>query len=79
MGRQGFAVKAKLIFPIVANLTFPNSTVFLSTHVLEVAECVCDRVGILDRGRLVALGRWKPCALTPDPPLKPHWRISSCG
>ena len=31
-------------------------TVFLSTHVLEIAERMCDRVGILDRGRLIAVG-----------------------
>jgi ABC-2 type transport system ATP-binding protein len=30
------------------------STVILSTHVLSDVERVCDRVGILDRGRLVA-------------------------
>ncbi|MGD0089623.1 MAG: ABC transporter ATP-binding protein [Planctomycetota bacterium] len=31
-------------------------TVFLSTHTLSVAEEVADRVGILNHGRLVALG-----------------------
>lgn len=31
-------------------------TVFLSTHILEIAERVCDRVGILDQGRLIAVG-----------------------
>ena len=30
-------------------------SVFLSTHSLDVAQEVCDRVGILFRGRLVAL------------------------
>lgn len=30
--------------------------VFLSTHVLEVAQGLCDRIGILHRGELVALG-----------------------
>lgn len=30
--------------------------VFLSTHVLEVAAGLCDRVGVLHRGRLAALG-----------------------
>ena len=34
-------------------------TVFLSTHSLDVAQEVCDRVGILFRGRLVALGKVK--------------------
>jgi ABC-2 type transport system ATP-binding protein len=31
-------------------------TVFFSTHVLEVAERLCDRVGIIKTGRLVACG-----------------------
>lgn len=31
-------------------------TVFLSTHVLAVAEEICDRVGILSDGRLLATG-----------------------
>jgi ABC-2 type transport system ATP-binding protein len=31
-------------------------TVFLSTHSLAVAEDICDRFGVLDRGRLMALG-----------------------
>lgn len=33
-----------------------NNTVFFSTHVLEVAEKICDRVGIISDGKLVALG-----------------------
>lgn len=31
-------------------------TIFISTHSLAVAEEICDRFGILDRGRLMALG-----------------------
>jgi ABC-2 type transport system ATP-binding protein len=31
-------------------------TVFLSTHLLEMAERICDRVGIISRGRLLAVG-----------------------
>jgi ABC-2 type transport system ATP-binding protein len=33
-----------------------GATIFLSTHTLTVAEEVADRVGIIDGGRLVALG-----------------------
>jgi ABC-2 type transport system ATP-binding protein len=31
-------------------------TVFMSTHELSVAEEVADRIGIIDRGRLIAVG-----------------------
>ena len=33
-----------------------GGTVFLSTHSLDVAETVCDRIGILNKGRMIALG-----------------------
>lgn len=33
-----------------------GTTVFLSTHILEIAERMCDRVGIINEGRLMALG-----------------------
>ena len=33
-----------------------GTTVFLSSHLLGEVEQVCDRVGVVDRGRLVALG-----------------------
>ncbi len=33
-----------------------GGTVFLSTHILELAEKLCTRVGIIDRGKLVAAG-----------------------
>lgn len=33
-----------------------DKTVILTTHYMEEAEELCDRVGIIDRGRLIALG-----------------------
>ena len=33
-----------------------GNTVFFSTHVLEVAERVCDRIGIIYKGKLIAVG-----------------------
>lgn len=33
-----------------------GNTVFFSSHVLEVVEKLCDRVAIIDKGRLVAIG-----------------------
>jgi ABC-2 type transport system ATP-binding protein len=48
---------AVLVKTIFKNLCASGSgTVFLSTHTLEVAEEMCDRVAILHRGRVVAQG-----------------------
>jgi len=33
-----------------------GKAVFFSTHILEVAERLCDRIGIINKGRLVAVG-----------------------
>jgi ABC-2 type transport system ATP-binding protein len=33
-----------------------GNTVFFSTHVLEVAEKLCDRIGIIHKGKLIAIG-----------------------
>jgi len=41
---------------LLVELSARGVTIFLSTHSLNVAEALCDRIGILDRGRLVALG-----------------------
>ncbi|MBN1109736.1 MAG: ATP-binding cassette domain-containing protein [Methanomassiliicoccales archaeon] len=32
-----------------------NMTVFLTTHYLEEADSLCDRIGIIDRGKIMAL------------------------
>jgi ABC-2 type transport system ATP-binding protein len=33
-----------------------GGTLFFSTHIMEVAEKLCDRIGIIHKGRLVACG-----------------------
>ena len=33
-----------------------GATIFMSTHILEVAERMCDRAGIIHEGQLIALG-----------------------
>ncbi|NLZ31183.1 MAG: ABC transporter ATP-binding protein [Methanomicrobiales archaeon] len=37
--------------------TREGGTVFLSTHILEIAEEICDRIGIIHDGRLLHAGR----------------------
>jgi ABC-2 type transport system ATP-binding protein len=33
-----------------------GTTIFMSTHTLAVAEDICDRIGIIHRGSLIATG-----------------------
>jgi ABC-2 type transport system ATP-binding protein len=44
---------------IMRERTKQNKSVFFSTHILEVAERLCDRVGIINRGRLVFIGTYE--------------------
>ena len=36
-----------------------GNTVFFSTHVLEVAEKLCDRIGIVNQGKLIFVGTYE--------------------
>jgi ABC-2 type transport system ATP-binding protein len=46
---------ARDIRTIVADLAQEGVTVFLTTHYMEEADKLCDRVAIIDHGRIVAL------------------------
>jgi ABC-2 type transport system ATP-binding protein len=41
---------------ILWEMTSRGGTVFMSTHTLEVAEAVADRIGIIHRGKLAVVG-----------------------
>lgn len=41
---------------IMRALADEGRTVFFSTHVMEVAENICDRIGIINRGKVIAVG-----------------------
>lgn len=47
---------ARLIKDILRQLAERGAAVFLSTHILEIAERMCDRIGIISKGELVAIG-----------------------
>jgi ABC-2 type transport system ATP-binding protein len=47
---------ARLIKRVFRERCRKGSTIFMSTHTLEVAQEMCDRIGIIFAGRLVALG-----------------------
>ncbi len=43
-----------------------GNTVFFSTHVLEVAEKLCNRIGIISGGKLAAVGTMEALRQNPD-------------
>ncbi|MGO1974086.1 MAG: ABC transporter ATP-binding protein [Propionibacteriaceae bacterium] len=43
------------MWDVVADIRDRGTTVVLTTHYMEEAEHLCDRVGIIDHGRLIAL------------------------
>ncbi len=47
---------ARLVKTIFKALASKGVSIFMSTHTLVVAEEMCDRIGIIHEGRLIALG-----------------------
>jgi len=50
------AVGARLMKEILVDLVRHGATIFLTSHVLEVVERLCDRAAIINAGRIVAEG-----------------------
>ena len=51
----------RAIWELVRGIRARGKTVFLTTHLMEEAERLCDRVAIIDHGRVVDIGA--PAAL----------------
>ena len=47
---------ARILKDLMRSFVDEGGTVFLSTHTLEVAEALCDRIAIMYQGRIQALG-----------------------
>ena len=47
---------ARILKDIVRQATRAGNAVFMSTHIMEIAQSLCDRVAIIDRGRIAAVG-----------------------
>ncbi|HOP70748.1 MAG: ABC transporter ATP-binding protein [Bacillota bacterium] len=47
---------ARLLKDVLQQMAAQGAAVFVSTHILEIAERMCRRVGILKNGRLIAEG-----------------------
>jgi ABC-2 type transport system ATP-binding protein len=50
-------VGRKEVRDLILSLRDQGKTVFFSTHIISDVEMICDRVGILAKGRMLALGR----------------------
>jgi len=47
---------ARLIKDILRQMAERGAAVMLSTHILEIAQNMCDRIGIINQGKLIASG-----------------------
>jgi len=47
---------ARNLKDLLRGLVNKGTTVFMSTHILEIAEAMCDRVAIINQGKIAALG-----------------------
>jgi len=47
---------ARIVKDLLQELKTQGVTTLMSTHVLEIAQALCDRIAIMYRGRLLALG-----------------------
>ena len=55
---------------MVANLVREGRTVFVSSHLLDEVEKTCDRVAIIDRGRILMQGAVSDIARTGQPTVR---------
>ncbi len=47
---------ARIVKDFLQELRKQNVSAILSTHILEIAQAMCDRIGIMYQGKLLALG-----------------------
>jgi ABC-2 type transport system ATP-binding protein len=45
-----------MVKDLFRSLAAQGVTIFMSTHTLKVAEDTCDRIGVINKGRLIAMG-----------------------
>jgi ABC-2 type transport system ATP-binding protein len=50
------AVGSRQIRELMADFVSAGGTIFLTSHILEIVERLCDHVGVIHRGRMVAQG-----------------------
>jgi ABC-2 type transport system ATP-binding protein len=67
------AAAARQVKDILTERVRAGATIIMTTHILEVAERLADRIGIIARGKMIAEGTLDDCApaLTP---MARRWR-----
>ena len=70
------AVSARHVKALLADRVRAGCTVVMTTHILEVAERMADRIGVIAGGRLVAEGTLVDCA-SRMATRTPAWKICS--
>lgn len=60
----------RALWDVIFDLKNKGKTIILTTHYMEEAEQLCDRVAILDYGKIIEIGR--PCAL-----IRKHYRATA--
>jgi len=67
------AVTSRAIYQVLTAAVAGGMTIFFTSHVLEVAETLCTSVGIIDQGKLRAIGTLEQVRMqagaAPDTPL----------
>ncbi|MCF2140888.1 MAG: ABC transporter ATP-binding protein [Candidatus Lokiarchaeota archaeon] len=53
------AKSVKVVKEILELHTERGGSVLFSTHIMEIAEDICDRIGIINRGKMVAMGTFE--------------------
>lgn len=50
-------VSVKKFKELIKKVSLNGTSVFLSTHILEMAEKICDRVCVIDKGKIIGEGK----------------------
>ncbi|MFC2058718.1 ABC transporter ATP-binding protein [Chloroflexota bacterium] len=60
----------RAMWDVIDTFRKTGKTIFLTTHYMEEAERLCDRIAIMDHGKIIALGR-------PQHMIKEHFKESA--
>ncbi len=67
------------IWDVIEDIRDQGTTVILTTHFMEEAEQLCDRVGIIDEGKIVALDTVTGLVAGLEAPVKLSFRVEGAA